>query len=89
MGHTEDTISQWLKEISLHAEIIEGILLSDYKLDQARIVGLTVKTLRLKNTADSKSKWIKRTPAMAAQLTDHIWTLKELFDYVTIEINNS
>jgi len=51
-------------------------------------LGLTVKTLRLKNTDDSKSKWIKRTPAMAAQLTDHIWTLKELFDKIPIPNNH-
>ncbi len=40
MGHTEDTISQWLKEASHHAETVEQILLCDYKLEQAQIDGL-------------------------------------------------
>jgi len=28
---------------------------------------------------DSRQRWKQRTPAMAANLTDHIWTLEELF----------
>jgi hypothetical protein len=42
------------------------------------------KTLRLKNEDGGGRKWNKRTPAMAAGLTDHIWTLKELFTMVVI-----
>jgi len=30
---------------------------------------------------DSKRRWKQRTPAMAANLTDHIWTLEELFRF--------
>ena len=41
------------------------------------------KTLRLSEN-DGIRKWKKRTPAMAAGLTDHIWTLKELFATVVI-----
>jgi hypothetical protein len=41
------------------------------------------KTLRLSEN-DGVRKWKKRTPAMAAGLTDHIWTLKELFTTVVI-----
>jgi len=29
--------------------------------------------------ADSRRRWKQRTPAVAANLTDHIWTLEELF----------
>ena len=43
-----------------------------------------LKTLRLKNGNGGVRKWKKRTPAMAAGLTDHIWTLKELFTTVGI-----
>lgn len=46
-----------------------------------------VKTLRLKIENDPKRKWIQRTPAMAANLTDHIWTFKELFYKVPINNN--
>jgi len=36
------------------------------------------KSLRLEVQDDSTHKWFLRTPAMAAGLTDHIWTVKEL-----------
>jgi len=36
------------------------------------------KTLRLKVYDDPKRCWLPRTPAMAAGLTDHIWSFKEL-----------
>ncbi len=39
---------------------------------------LRVKLLRL---AAHGRKWEQRTPAMAAGLTDHIWTLEELLSY--------
>jgi len=32
-------------------------------------------------------KWIKRTPAMAAGITDHVWTLEELLTYKISPIN--
>ena len=36
-----------------------------------------VKTLRLE-VNEGRRRWQQRTPAMAAGLTDHIWTVKEL-----------
>jgi hypothetical protein len=36
------------------------------------------KSLRLSVVHDPSQKWLPRTPAMAANLTDHIWTVKEL-----------
>jgi len=36
------------------------------------------KSLRLPAQDTSERKWIRRTPAMAAKLTHHIWTVKEL-----------
>ncbi len=36
------------------------------------------KSLRLLAQDTSERKWIRRTPAMTAKLTDHIWTVKEL-----------
>ena len=36
------------------------------------------KTLRVRVQHCSPQKWSLRTPAMAAKLTDHIWTVKEL-----------
>lgn len=40
------------------------------------------KSLRLRATDTSSRKWVPRTPAMAAELTDHIWTVKELLTTV-------
>jgi len=36
------------------------------------------KSLRLAVKDGSSRKWLPQTPAMAAKLTDHIWTVKEL-----------
>jgi hypothetical protein len=37
-----------------------------------------LKTLRLELEDDPKRRWLPRTPAMVAALTDHVWTVKEL-----------
>ena len=37
-----------------------------------------LKTLRLEVFDDPPRRWLPRTPAMVAGLTDHIWTVKEL-----------
>lgn len=34
----------------------------------------------------SASKWIERTPAQAAGLTDHRWTLEELMSFVVMPV---
>ena len=46
---------------------------SDYNLIRPH------KSLRLPVQEDFPRKWSPRTPAMAAKLTDHIWTVKELW----------
>ena len=46
-----------------------------------------LKTLRLNADAKSGLKWLPRTPAMAAGLTDHVWSLKDVFNRVVIENN--
>jgi len=40
-----------------------------------------LKTLRLE-VNDGQRRWLPRSPAMAAGLTDHIWTIKELLTTV-------
>jgi hypothetical protein len=39
------------------------------------------RSLRQVAPAGSRHKWHERTPAMAAGLTDHPWTLQELLSY--------
>jgi hypothetical protein len=43
-----------------------------------------LKTLRCEVFNDPTRRWLPRTPAMAAGLTDHIWTIKELFTTLPI-----
>jgi len=45
-----------------------------------------VKTLRLEVNEDHR-RWLPRSPAMAAGITDHIWTLEELLTRVPITTN--
>lgn len=40
----------------------------------------THKSLRMR-TNEGREKWLKRTPAMAEGLTDHIWSLQELLTF--------
>jgi len=46
-----------------------------------------VKTLRLE-VATGPRKWQPRSPALAAGLTDHIWTVKELLKTVVVPVNS-
>jgi len=43
-----------------------------------------LKTLRIETHAIPGKRWIKRSPAMAAKLTDHIWSVKELLTTVPL-----
>ncbi len=47
-----------------------------------------LKTLRVELFGDPLHRWKPRTPAMAAGLTDHIWTVKELLKTV-VPLNNT
>ena len=48
------------------------------------------KSLRVPVADGSPQKWLQRTPAMAAKLTDHIWTVKELLTTLPVPaINNT
>jgi len=44
------------------------------------------KSLRLEIKNDPQRKWLPQTPGMAAGLTDHIWTVKELLLVVPVPI---
>lgn len=45
-----------------------------------------VKTLRLE-VNDGTRRWLQRSPAMVAGLTDHIWSIEELLSYVPVPNN--
>ncbi|MCO5185350.1 MAG: IS1 family transposase [Anaerolineae bacterium] len=46
------------------------------------------KTLRQEIVASDR-RWLPRTPAMTSALTDHIWTVKELFSKIPVPIVNN
>ena len=49
-----------------------------------------LKTLRLEVFDDPLRRWLPRTPAMVAGLTDHIWTVKELLTTLPVpSLNNT
>jgi len=47
------------------------------------------KSLRLPVLDAAPRKWLQRTPALAAKLTDHIWTVKELLTMLPIPCTNN
>jgi hypothetical protein len=47
-----------------------------------------VKTLRIEVNDDMR-RWEPKTPAMAAGLTDHVWTIEELMMTVAVPVNNN
>jgi hypothetical protein len=48
------------------------------------------KSLRLPMAHAAPQKWLQRTPAMAAKLTDHIWTVEELLTTLPLpDVNNT
>jgi len=46
-----------------------------------------VKTLRLEVEREEQ-RWVQRSPAMAAGLTDHIWSIRELLTLVPLPTNS-
>ncbi|CAK0760309.1 hypothetical protein CCP3SC1_770006 [Gammaproteobacteria bacterium] len=45
-----------------------------------------VRTLRIK---DDREKWKDRTPAMAAGLTDHVWTIHEWISFPALPVRST
>jgi hypothetical protein len=41
------------------------------------------RSLRLRNSSEKPRRWVARTPAMAAKISDHVWTLEELLCFKT------
>ncbi len=48
-----------------------------------------LKTLRLEVADAPRRRWLPRTPAMAAGLTDHLWTVQELLTTVPLPNGNT
>ncbi len=48
----------------------------------------SVKTLRLEVMPQTKRRWIQRSPAMAAGITDHIWSIRQVLMAVPVPTNS-
>lgn len=53
-------------------------------------LGRALKTLRIESPKEAANRrWTKRSPAMAAGLTDHIWEIEELLTMVPLTPTNT
>ena len=48
----------------------------------------SVKTLRVEVMPQTERRWIKRSPAMAAGITDHIWSIRQVLMAVPVSTNS-
>lgn len=46
-----------------------------------------VKTLRLEVMPQTKRRWIQRSPALVAGITDHIWSIREVLMTIPVPTN--
>jgi hypothetical protein len=53
-------------------------------------LGRALKTLRIESPEEAGNRrWVKRSPAMAAGLTDHIWEIEELLTMLPLPSTNT
>jgi hypothetical protein len=52
-------------------------------------LGRALKTLKIEGPAEAGRRWIRRSPAMAAGLTDHIWEIEELLTVLPLPSTNT
>jgi hypothetical protein len=52
-------------------------------------LGRALKSLRNESPQAGNQRWRKRSPAMAAGLTDHIWEMEELLSVLPLPLTNS
>ncbi len=59
--------------------------------DMVYNLGRALKTLRVESpeTGGKRRRWIGRSPAMAAGLTDHIWEIEELLTTLPLPLTNT
>jgi hypothetical protein len=52
-------------------------------------LGRALKSLRVESQEESGRRWTRRSPAMAAGLTDHIWEIEELLGVLPLPCTNT
>jgi len=52
-------------------------------------LGRALKSLRLESPETGNQRWIRRSPAMAAGLTEHIWKIEEILTVLPLPSTNT
>ena len=73
-----------------YSKELEMLRASSIWEDAVYNLGRALKTLRVESSEEAASRrWIGRSPAMAAGLTDHIWEIEELLSTLPLPSTNS
>ena len=67
---------------------VEMLRASSIWEDKVYNLGRALKTLRIESPKDGR-RWIHRSPAMAAGLTEHIWEIEELLTVLPLPPTNT
>jgi hypothetical protein len=71
-----------------YSKELEMLRASSIWEDAVYNLGRALKTLRIESS-EAERRWIKRSPAMAAGLTDHIWEIEELLTMLPLPHPNN
>jgi hypothetical protein len=72
-----------------YSKELEMLRASSIWEDAVYNLGRALKTLRTENPEATKRRWKRRSPAMAAGLTDHIWEIEELLTTLPLPSTNT
>ena len=71
-----------------YSKEVEMLRASSIWQDTVYNLGRGLKTLRIESP-EAGRRWIRRSPAMAAGITDHIWEIEELLTVLPLPPNNT
>jgi hypothetical protein len=71
-----------------YSKELEMLRASSIWEDTVYNLGRALKTLRIESPKDGR-RWIHRSPAMAAGLTDHIWEIEALLSVLPLPLTNT
>jgi len=72
-----------------YSKELEMLKASSIWEDAVYNLGRALKSLRTENPEAAKRRWKRRSPAMAAGLTDHIWEIEELLTTLPLPSTNT
>jgi hypothetical protein len=72
-----------------YSKELEMLRASSIWEDAVYNLGRALKTLRIESPEVGKRRWIGRSPALAAGLTEHIWEIRELLSVLPLPLANT